>query len=60
VLIRRHELSDAEWELIQPLLPLPVLGRPRLDDRMVLSGIVCWRLLPPELGFGPGRPVGGG
>lgn len=42
MVIRRHELSDAEWELIQPLLPRPVLGRPRLDDRMVLNGIV-WK-----------------
>ncbi|WP_434091015.1 IS5 family transposase [Streptomyces goshikiensis] len=40
--MRRHELSDAEWELIQPLLPRPVLGRPRLDDRMILNGIV-WK-----------------
>lgn len=42
MVIRRHELSDAEWELNQPLLPRPVLGRPRLDDRMVLNGIV-WK-----------------
>ncbi|WP_079250882.1 transposase [Streptomyces amritsarensis] len=42
VVIRRRELSDAEWDLIRPLLPRPVLGRPRLDDRMVLNGIV-WK-----------------
>ncbi|MEW2373484.1 transposase [Streptomyces sp. NPDC006656] len=42
MVIRRHELSDAEWELVQPLLPRPVLGRPRLDDRTVLNGIV-WK-----------------
>lgn len=41
--IRRHELSDAEWELIEPLLPRPGRGRRRLDDRRVLNGIV-WRL----------------
>ncbi|MEU2395757.1 transposase, partial [Streptomyces sp. NPDC007369] len=40
--MRRHELSDAEWDLIRPLLPRPVLGRPRLDDRTVLNGIV-WK-----------------
>lgn len=40
--MRRHELSDAEWALVQPLLPQPVLGRPRLDDRTVLNGIV-WK-----------------
>jgi transposase len=55
--IRRHELSDAEWELVQPLLPRPVLGRPRLDDRMVLNGIVwkfrtgvAWRDVPERYG----------
>ncbi|MEU1863678.1 transposase [Streptomyces gardneri] len=48
-MIRRHEVSDAEWELIKPLLPRPALGRPRLDDRTVLNGVVypCHpRLLP--------------
>ncbi|MEU5191620.1 IS5 family transposase [Streptomyces klenkii] len=55
--MRRHELSDAEWELVQPLLPKPVLGRPRLDDRMVLNGIVwkfrtgvAWRDVPERYG----------
>ncbi|MFF1497118.1 transposase [Streptomyces sp. NPDC058304] len=56
-MICRHELSDAEWELIQPLLPRPVLGRARLDDRMVLNGIVwkfrsgvAWRDVPERYG----------
>ncbi|KOY55288.1 transposase [Streptomyces sp. XY332] len=56
-MIRRHELSDAEWDLIRPLLPRPVLGRPRLDDRMVLNGIVRksrtgvpWRDVPERCG----------
>jgi transposase len=40
--LRRHELSDDEWDLIRPLLPRPALGRPRLDDRTVLNGIV-WK-----------------
>ncbi|WP_442815835.1 transposase [Streptomyces sp. NBC_01207] len=40
--MRRHELSDAEWALVQPLLPRSVRGRPRLDDRTVLNGIV-WK-----------------
>ncbi|WP_420708699.1 IS5 family transposase [Streptomyces sp. NRRL F-4474] len=55
--MRRHELSDAEWDLIRPLLPRPVLGRPRLDDRMVLNGIVWkfrtgvpWRDVPERYG----------
>ncbi|AYN43337.1 transposase [Streptomyces dangxiongensis] len=57
VVIRRHELSDAEWELVQPLLPRPALGRPRLDDRTVLNGIVwkfrtgvAWRDVPERYG----------
>ncbi|OKK16293.1 transposase [Streptomyces sp. CB00455] len=56
-MIRRHELSDAEWELMQPLLPQPALGRPRLDDRTVLNGIVwkfrtgvAWRDVPERYG----------
>ncbi|WP_432125274.1 IS5 family transposase, partial [Streptomyces sp. C10-9-1] len=55
--MRRHELSDAEWDLIRPLLPRPTLGRPRLDDRMVLNGIVWkfrtgvpWRDVPERYG----------
>ncbi|MCY0944975.1 IS5 family transposase [Streptomyces antarcticus] len=50
-------MSDAECELIQPLLPRPLLGRPRLDDRMVLNGIVwkfrtgvAWRDVPERYG----------
>ncbi|MFE3624085.1 transposase, partial [Streptomyces sp. NPDC059159] len=51
--IRRHELSDAEWAFVQPLLPWEDRGRRRLDDRMVLNGIVwkfrtgvAWRDVP--------------
>ena len=32
--------SDAQWERIEPLLPTDVRGKPRVDDRRVLSGIV--------------------
>ncbi|MGW7200701.1 transposase, partial [Streptomyces chryseus] len=51
--IRRHELSDAEWDFVRPLLPRRVMGRPRLDDRTMLNGIVwkfragvAWRDVP--------------
>ncbi|WP_373317126.1 transposase [Streptomyces sulfonofaciens] len=37
-MLRRHELSDAEWEFIRPLLPVSLRGRKRLDDRRVLKG----------------------
>lgn len=56
-MIRRHELSDDEWELLEPLLPRSVMGRPRLDDRRVLNGIVwkfrtgvAWRDVPERYG----------
>ena len=32
--------SDAQWELIAPLLPGGTRGKERVDDRRVLSGIV--------------------
>ena len=38
----RHELSDEEWAIIQPLLPNKPRGVPRVDDRRVLNGIL-WR-----------------
>lgn len=42
----RFALTDFEWSVIQPLLPMKVRGKPRMDDRRVLDGM-CWRL-----GFG--------
>jgi transposase len=41
--VRRYELSDFEWSIIQPLLPNKPRGVPRADDRKVLNGIY-WRL----------------
>ncbi|WP_371747298.1 transposase [Acuticoccus sp. I52.16.1] len=38
----RHDLTDAEWAIIQPLLPTKVRGVPRVDDRRVINGIL-WR-----------------
>ncbi|WP_239770728.1 IS5 family transposase [Streptomyces sp. CL12-4] len=55
--MRRHELSDAEWEFVRPLLPGSLRGRKRLDDRTVLNGIVwkfrtgtAWRDVPERYG----------
>ena len=56
-------VPDTLWQAIRPLLPTPPRrygGRPRVDDRAVLVGIVYqlrtgvpWRLLPArELGCG--------
>ena len=52
------DLTDAEWALIEPLMPEPLArGRPRawpLREIMnaifyVLRGGVAWRLLPTDL-----------
>jgi transposase len=56
-------IPERLWQAIQPLLPAPPRrygGRPRVDDRACLAGIVYqlrtgvpWRLLPTrELGCG--------
>jgi transposase len=59
-------VSDALWELVEPLLPrkerrFRYPGRKRLPDREALQGIlfvlhtgIAWRHLPLELGFGSG------
>ena len=58
-------LPDDLWALIQPLLqahrPSPKGGRPRIDDRSALTGILFvvktdlpWEYLPRELGCGSG------
>jgi hypothetical protein len=53
------ELTNAEWELIRPLLPpqQPPTGRPRHDHRTVLGGILwvartrsSWRDMPQRFG----------
>jgi transposase len=50
-------LSDEQWSKIEPLLPTDVRGKPREDDRRVISGILhvlkigCrWCDCPPEYG----------
>jgi transposase len=52
------DLSDAQWERIQPLLPVAKpTGRPRADDRRTINGILyvlrtgCrWKDLPDRYG----------
>ena len=55
--MRRHELTDEEWAIIQPLLPNKSRGVPRVDDRRVINGILWrfrtgapWRDLPRHYG----------
>ena len=55
--MRRHELSDEEWAVIQPQLPNKPRGVPRVDDRRVINGILWrfrtgapWRDIPERYG----------
>ena len=58
-------VSDELWEIVEPLLPeeppKPKGGRPRVDDRAALAGIIFvlksgipWEMLPREMGCGSG------
>lgn len=58
-MVRRGVLTDAQWELIQPLLPplRPRTGRPALDHRLIVNTILWltrtgapWRDLPDRYG----------
>jgi len=56
--LKRHDLTDAEWERLAPLLPEhPRQGGRWRDHRMVINGVffrtragICWRDLPPVYG----------
>ncbi|MET7736515.1 transposase [Streptomyces sp. NPDC005402] len=55
--IRRHELSDAEWEFVRPLLPESLRGGKRLDDRALAQRDrvtvpygTAWRDVPERYG----------
>jgi transposase len=58
-------VTDELWKIIEPLLPeeppKPKGGRPRVDDRAALTGIIFvrksgihWEMLPMEMGCGSG------
>jgi hypothetical protein len=58
------KLTDVQWERIHPLLPpqKPATGRPAVDHRLVVEGIVLvmqtgcsWRALPER--FGPWQTI---
>ena len=40
--MHQHELTDEEWEIVQPLLAGKSRGVPRVDDRPAINGIL-WR-----------------
>ncbi len=60
---RRHELTDGQWAVIEPLLPVPgAKGRLRADDRRVINGMlykcktgIARRDLPER--YGPWKTV---
>ncbi|MEU9102733.1 IS5 family transposase [Streptomyces sp. NPDC048361] len=60
--MQRYELTDQEWDLLAPLVPSAVAGRPRVDDRRVINGMlykirtgIPWRDLPDR--YGPWQTV---
>jgi len=65
--MRRYELTDTHWQLIEDLFPNQTMGRPRRSDRTVLNGIfwilgsmilcsgAAWRDLPER--YGPWKTV---
>lgn len=62
--MKRHELTDEQWALVEPHVPLSTArtGRPARDRRTLLNGIfwiLCtgapWRDLPER--FGPWQTV---
>src|SRR5215216_3864506 len=62
VMARLFWLSEAAWAVIEPHLPRGLPGKPRVDDRRVISGILhvlkvgCrWRDVPPE--YGPATTI---
>jgi transposase len=61
----KNLVTDKLWEVIEPPLPeeppKPNGGRPRIDDRAALTGIlfvlksgIPWEMLPQEMGCGSG------
>ncbi len=55
----RHELTDEQWQQLQPLLPpeKPQTGKPNLPHRTIVNGIIWrlktgapWRDLPERFG----------
>lgn len=56
---RRGELTNTQWQRLQPLMPsqTPRVGRPSLDHRRVINGILWilrtgapWRDMPERYG----------
>jgi transposase len=62
--VSRGDLSDGQWAVLQPLLPVSATGRPAAAQRQLIDGIrfrvrtgVPWRDLPER--YGPWQTVYG-
>lgn len=61
--MRRYEVTDEQWKLIEPLLPeAATTGRKRVPPRTVLNGVLWvlrsgspWRDLPER--YGPWQSI---
>ena len=62
--MKRHEVSEEEWAILDPLIPFSAAktGRPPCDRRLMLNGVMWilstgapWRDLPDR--FGPWQSV---
>ena len=60
--IHRYEVTDAEWDIIEPMLPKHHMGRPQKDLRAHFNGILWiarsgarWEDLPAR--YGPHQTV---
>ena len=54
-LLHRHSLTDEQWNVLQPLIVYPPIGRPPENERRTINGILWilktgapWRDLPKE------------
>jgi transposase len=57
-LAHRHSLTDEQWEVLQPLIVYPPIGRPPENEQRTMNGILWilktgapWRDLPKEFGY---------
>ena len=57
-LVHRHSLDDEQWNILQPLIIYPPIGRPPENERRTINGILWilktgapWRDLPKEFGY---------
>ena len=59
--MHRGDLTSEQWERLEPMLPKRALGgRPRVDDRVVINGVLWvlrtgapWRDMPERYGKWP-------